>query len=60
MPEVAKARASTLHDDGDLSEGAIPLVAGVDGIRRLFVRRLPPKAPERCCKRSWAAGMIGA
>lgn len=25
----------------------------VDGIRRLFLLRLPPKAPERWCKRSW-------
>jgi hypothetical protein len=38
--------------------GAWQAQSAADGIRHLFVVRLPPKAADRWCKRSWAAGMI--
>jgi hypothetical protein len=40
--------------------GAWQAQSAADGIRRLFVVRLPPKAADRWCKRSWAAGMIAS
>ena len=54
--DFANVKAEPLGAGGD----QWPALSAANGIRRLFVVRLPPKAPDRGCKRSWAAGMIAS